>query len=602
MAIPDWVTQQVSEDPLMSAMRQSAYGAPEQPAPLPSVAAWQPPPQTPEDAIAQAGFVPPVQVPVAEQAPTYAPPAVPVAAPVASMPEQAMSVVPEPQVSEQLASYQPPEPAQQEPQYQPQIDPYEQNTQAVLSGYLRGTRIPESVVKAAETWQQSILGPMPGKGNQEAWDTAKEAVQSAEERSLFNQQAQLLEQADISDQDARNAYMQGRGYAAESAAIADDQEQRRKVIDDRVGELDRLIEQRSQLQTSFNERNPVRDMSMWTRVAIGLGAAGQALAGGENAALSLAMREIDADMARERNQVDNLGLEIAAKRTLLGDMLQKFRDPAAADHAARAAKLGLYESGYRAQAAKEKSAELRAAMLNAADAFSVARQQEKLASLTGEHQTLMKWKPAGGLPGGIAGLNRFAKDVGLTEEQRRQLNLAAIRGDNEQVMRVINDALSSTGSVMSKDEVATARFNQEHKVQLPGGGIGYVKDKGDFEKTMTSLNKMDQNIGRLRNYVKSGSAWSPTDRANVEAISNMAMGEIRVMLGLGVMSESDKELAKSLTGDFVNDRVSVADKIKRLETLASLTNQTRRQYESRITLDPNANTPAVAPIRSVRAK
>lgn len=602
MAIPDWVTQQVSEDPLMSAMRQSAYGTPAQPAPLPSAAAWQPPPQTPEDAVAQAGFAPPVQAPVAEQTPVYAPPVAPVTSPAASIPEQAMSVVPEPQVSEQLASYQPPEPVQQEPQYQPQIDPYEQNTQAVLSGYLRGTKIPESVVKAAETWQQSIPGPMPGKGNQEAWNTAKEAVQSAEERSLFNQQAQLLEQADISDQDARNAYMQGRGYAAEASAIADDQEQRRKLIDDRVGELDKLIEQRSQLQTSFNERNPVRDMSMWTRVAIGLGAAGQALAGGENAALSLAMREIDADMARERNQVDNLGLEIAAKRTLLGDMLQKFRDPAAADHAARAAKLGLYESGYRAQAAKEKSAELRAAMLNAADAFSVARQQEKLASLTGEHQTLMKWKPAGGLPGGIAGLNRFARDVGLTEEQRRQLNLAAIRGDNEQVMRVINDALSNTGSVMSKDEVATARFNQEHKVQLPGGGIGYVKDKGDFEKTMTSLNKMDQNIGRLRNYVKSGSAWSPTDRANVEAISNMAMGEIRVMLGLGVMSESDKELAKSLTGDFVNDRVSVADKIKRLETLASLTNQTRRQYESRITLDPNANTPAVAPVRSVRAK
>lgn len=590
MAIPDWVQQSVS-DPLMSTAANASY-APDVPAPLPSAAAWQPPPQTPEEAALQAGLVPPAQVA----------PVAPAPAPVASMPEQTMSVAPEPQVSEPLASYQPEATAQPQPieQQQIQVDPYEQNMQAMLSSYLRPRRIPAGVVKAAETWQQSVPGAMPGQEAQYA--AAKEAVQSAEERSLFNQQAQLLEKADISDQDARNAYMQGRGYAAEVAAIADDQEQRRKVIDDRIGELDRLIEQRSKLQSSFAERNPVRDMSMWTRISIGIGAAGQALAGGENAALSLAMRQIDADMANQRNQVDSLGLEIASKRTLLGDMLQKFRDPAAADHATRAAMLGLYESGYRAQAAKEKSAELRGAMLSAADALAMQREQEKLASLTGEHNTLMKWRPASVVGGGIAGLQKFAKDFALTPEQQRQLMLSAARGDNDQVMRVIGDAINGAGATMSKDEVATARFNQEHKVQLPGGGIGYVKDKGDFEKTMTSLNKMDQNIGRLRNYVKSGSAWSPTDRANVEAISNMAMGEIRVMLGLGVMSESDKELAKSLTGDFVNDRVSVADKIKRLETLASLTNQTRRQYESRITLDPNANTPAVAPIRSVRAK
>lgn len=609
MAIPDWVTQQVSEEPLMSAMRQSAYGTPAQPAPLPSAAAWQPPPQTPEDAIAQAGFVPPVQAPVAEQAPAYAPPVAPAAAPVASMPEQAMSVVPEPQVSEQLASYQPPEPVQQEPQYQPQIDPYEQNTQAVLSGYLRRTRIPESVVKAAETWQQSIPGPMPGKGNQEAWNTAKEAVQSAEERSLFNQQAQLLEQADISDQDARNAYMQGRGYAAEAAAIADDQEQRRKVIDDRVGELDRLIEQRSQLQASFNERNPVRDMSMWTRVAIGLGAAGQALAGGENAALSLAMREIDADMARERNQVDNLGLEIAAKRTLLGDMLQKFRDPAAADHAARAAKLGLYESGYRAQAAKEKSAELRAAMLNAADAFSVARQQEKLASLTGEHQTLMKWKPAGGLPGGIAGLNRFAKDVGLTEEQRRQLNLAAIRGDNEQVMRVINDALGTggmAGSNLSTDKNERERqlATRDLEVRMPanlGGGVGYAP-KGsavEFRKQIVAVSTLQGIKDRIDTLRRTHSNISPTDRSEIEGAATWAVGILSNATGAGAPTGQEREKYGEVLTASINNLVT-GDSVKLLDNMQRLLDITKRPIQENLTRDAAGTKPFVIAPRKVK--
>ena len=268
MAIPDWVTQSVNEDPLHSAMLQSTYSAPEQPAPLPGAAGWAPPPQTPEEAIAQAGLVPPAAAPAV---PTYSAPL-----PTAPMPpidvsqQGGMSAAPEPQVSEPIASYQPEAPVQPIAAVQQvQVDPYEQNMQAMLSSYLRPRRIPEAVVKAAETWKQEIPGAMPGK--EAPYAEPKDAVQQAEERSLFNRQAQLLEQSDISDQDARNAYMQGRGYAAEASAIADDQEQRRKVIDDRVGELDKLIEQRSQLQTSFNEKNPVRDMSMWTRIAIGLG-------------------------------------------------------------------------------------------------------------------------------------------------------------------------------------------------------------------------------------------------------------------------------------------------------------------------------------------
>jgi hypothetical protein len=589
MAIPDWVTQQVQ--------------------PLPGAMSWQPGPQNALEAAVQAGI--PYQDPASpqplmsvapEQQPmTSMPPVAPVAQP-AQLPVGGMSVALEqPAVSELNYTPEQPEPTAV-PQPAP-VDPAEQTVNALLQNYLTGSRraVPESVVKAAETWQQSAPGALPGQEGPYA--AAQQALEEQQNEMLLDQRLAMQDRADLYDQEAQLAFDQGRGFAAEAASIQADQEQRKAVIDQRVGELDRLIEQRSKLQSSFAERNPVRDMSMWTRIAIGLGAAGQALAGGQNAALEIAMREIDADLAHEKDKVDALGAQIAGKHTLLGDLLQKFMDPTAAYHAARAAKLGMYESGYREQAAKEKSAEMRAAMLSAADSLSVQRAQEKLSSLTAEHATLMRWRPAGvaGNKGGLAGLQRFAADMGMkpgTPEYQEFMN----RGITGKLPEYILSGMVNAGAVPSKDELAFARFNQDHKVRMPDGRIGYVKDKTDFEKTTTSLNKMDQNLGRLRKYVVSGSPWNPTDRANVEAITNMAMGEIRVMLGLGVMSESDKELAQKLTGEFVNDRVPFADKLKRLETLEQLTSQTRREYESRISADPNADTSLVPSIRSVRAK
>lgn len=592
MAIPDWVQQSVS-DPLMSTAANASY-APDVPAPLPSAAAWQPLPQNPEEAALQAGFVPPAQVAPVAQAP----------ASVASMPEQTMSVAPEPQVSEPMASYQPEAPAQPQAleQQQLQVDPYEQNMQAMLSSYLRPRRIPEKVVKAAETWQQSVPGAMPGQEAQYA--AAKEAVQSAEERALFNQQAQLLEKADISDQDARNAYMQGRGYAAEVASIADEQEQRRKVIDDRIGELDRLIEQRSKLQSSYAERNPVRDMSMWTRISIGIGAAGQALAGGENAALSLAMRQIDADMANQRNQVDSLGLEIASKRTLLGDMLQKFRDPSAADHATRAAMLGLYESGYRAQAAKEKSAELRGAMLSAADALAMQREQEKLASLTGEHNTLMKWRPASVVGGGIAGLQKFAKDFALTPEQQRQLMLSAARGDNDQVMRVIGDAISGTGTGLSNEQRLTSTWEQERRVRLPnamGGGVAYAKDKERATTLQTKLDAVEAlntNFAEMERILRRPTqliSADDRDRLNILAQRNMLLAKEGE--GLGAITEADQTMVGPVILQGI-ENFSIADRMKRLDAARNHFNTRARDARRQLWSDPMGKSLVDEPIRT----
>lgn len=598
--VPDWVTQQML-----------AAG---QPGALPAGLGWGQAgsagaagtPQTPEEAAMQAGMLPTTTV---LQPPVAPAPIATAPAPMSVDPNATMSTQPEPVASElNYTPAPPPEAAPVAPQQQlPQVNPIDENLSRVMASYLRGRQgvIPASVQKAAEQWSQSTPSAMPGQ--EQAYQQAQTELQDTENDALLDQRLNMMNAADRYDNQARLAYLQGRGQADQLIKVEEERAQRAAVIDSRIQELDKLIDDRTQAAAV----NPVEkfwsDMGtagrIATAIAIGFGAFGQSINGGPNTALDIVNRRIDGEIAKQKQVVDTIGNNIAGKRLILGDMLQKFRDPVAADHAARAAMLGMVEAQYRGQAATEKSAELRNNMNALADQVALQRAEQKQQALQAEHRTLIAWRPAQvvGTPGGMAGLTRFGKDFNLTPEQERKLKLAAASNDHETVMGVLRGAMSGAGT-MTKDELNQARFDQDHRVRLSDGTLGFVKDKTDYEKTVTSLNKMDANLGRLQKFVESGSAWSPTDRANVEAITNMAMGEIRVMLGLGVMSESDKDLAKSLTGDFVNDRLSVADKRKRLEMLASLTSQTRREYEARVSRDPNALTPAVKPIRSERAQ
>jgi len=586
MAIPDWVQQSVSA-----------------PAPLPGAVGWQQPPQDPYEAAAQAGM--PYQPPPVEQAPIMS---TPEQAPQISVAPQAtmdpqeqpvqagtMSVAPaQPVASEINYSPMPPE-APPQPAPVVQQDPTESVVNMMLANYLRPKAYPQAVVKASETWQQAVPSAMPG---QEApYAAARQALEEQQNEALLDQRLQLMDRADMADQETRNAYLQGRGFAAEASAIADEQEQRRAVIDERVGELDRLIEQRSKLQTSFAERNPVRDMSMWTRIAIGIGAAGQALAGGQNAALELAMREIDADMSKQRDQVDALGLEIAGKRTLLGDMLQKFRDPAAADHATRAAMLGLYESGYRAQAAKEKSAEMRAAMTNAADALAVQREQEKLASLTGEHQTLMRWRPAGAVPGGIQGLRKMASDLGFkdgTPEFREFMQ----KGISGQLPQYIASGGEMGGpNNLPRDQNARERVlaARDLEVRVPsniGGGIGYVP-KGsapEVRKNLDAISKLQGLTDQVRALSRKHSNLSPTDRQLVEGIATTAVGIMSQATGAGAPTGQERdEYGKVLTAGVNN--FFTGDSKMLLGSLQRILDVMKRPALEQLTQDPAGTKP-----------
>jgi len=75
-------------------------------------------------------------------------------------------------------------------------------------------------------------------------------------------------------------------------------------------------------------------------IAIGLGAAGAALAGGgENTALSIVQRNIDRDIAAQRTDIQTAGTAAEAQRSVLGMMRQEFSDQNAAEMAARSAML-----------------------------------------------------------------------------------------------------------------------------------------------------------------------------------------------------------------------------------------------------------------------
>lgn len=75
-------------------------------------------------------------------------------------------------------------------------------------------------------------------------------------------------------------------------------------------------------------------------IAIGLGAAGAALAGGgENTALSIVQRNIDRDIAAQRTDTQTAGTAAEAQRSVLGMMRQEFSDQNAAESAARSAML-----------------------------------------------------------------------------------------------------------------------------------------------------------------------------------------------------------------------------------------------------------------------
>ena len=450
------------------------------------------------------------------------------------------------------------------------------------------------------------------------YEQARTNVQEAENEQLLDRRLQLEQQAGQSDDAARMAYLQGRGFADDLIRNRDEQAQRAALIDAHINDLNNFINQRIALAAqnpaeSYRARQSDGDR-LTTAIALGLGAAGQALAGGQNVAFEIYMRELDGEVAKQRAMVDTLGLQISAKHSILGLMLSKFKSPEAAEMATRAALGGMQEANLRRQVALADSAEKRATGTAMADAVATQRATDQANAVTAEKTLLHAWHPATvtGQPGGLPGLDRLATQLGLKEgsPERRNFLVKATQEGFGAGSQYLRDVSNKAQLPSNRGEVEAARFKIERLVQIPerfGGGEAQTnatwKSK-DIQEGLNAADDLGRNIERVRALVLSGSPLSPTDRQMVHQIGAMAMGSWRVRLGLGVMSESDKELVKPLTGESVNSFFNVAavDQLRTLDNVQSLINQGVEIAMHQLKADPMATQPFRKSIRQRSAK
>jgi hypothetical protein len=399
---------------------------------------------------------------------------------------------------------------------------------------------------------------------------------------------QLMDASERADDAARREILRGRGLADRLLQNQDEQARRKDAIDARVGELDRLIATQAETKSA----NPVQtywtDMSPFVRIAtataLGLGAMGQVLGGGENAALALTMKEIDGEINRQRNTVDTLGVTIAAKRALLGDMLQKFRSPEAAEMATRSILAGQAESEFRRQAAQETSAEAKANMTNLANEVMMQRAQMKQAATEGERRALYQYNPPRAV--GRTGLDELVHrldQMQVPKTKQFPIIQAFLERGPEAGAQSLHDAAKTSGNPNTREEIAAANFDLERRIIVPGrfgGGTAWGMSPARATKAQEGLDSADEllaNNERLRKIVLRGTRLSPDDRAAVDQIAATNAGQWRVALGLGVMSESDKDLISPLTGAAIND-MSLRDREKLLATAESLVQQSAKKY------------------------
>jgi hypothetical protein len=495
-----------------------------------------------------------------------------------------------------------------------------------LATYARGTQQvrPEGIAKAGEQWTQSGPSAMPGRtpeetgANRAAYEQAKTEREETENEALLDQRLKLQGAADRADEAARFEYLRGRGQADRLLRVQEEQAQRKIEVDRRIVDLDQDIERMSKAQLGNPAKDYWTNMSTFGRIAtalsLGLGAAGQALAGGQNVALELVNKEIDSEVGRQRALVEQLGMGIAAKRTILGMTMAKFMSPEAAQYATESILRGQAEAEYRRQAAKATSAEAADTATAMADNLALARAQDKEKALTAEHQTAMAWHPAQvvGQPGGIEGLRRGFKILGYDEKspEYKVLMAKAISEGLPAAANYMRSLAANPGMPTTREQVTAIRFAQERQVQIPekfGGGVAQTSSISNTKQVQEGLNAADdlvRNIERIEKLVVSGSIVSPTDRMMVEQIAAQAMGSWRVRLGLGVMSESDKELVKPLTGQFVNSFVNaaVSDQLRILGNVKSLVEQGVDIARNQMFVDPMLTQKLQKPMRARAVK
>ena len=164
-------------------------------------------------------------------------------------------------------------------------------------------------------------------------------------RSMDRREALIGREADLlarrADAEMAGAQMAEDAYAESMRRQALLEQERRSAYDDAQGRYQRSIDSLASMR-----EDPARLLrsaagGVSAAIAIGLGAAGAALAGGgENTALAIVQRNIDRDIAAQRTDIQTAGTVAANQQSVLAAMQREFSDRQAAENATRSVMLG----------------------------------------------------------------------------------------------------------------------------------------------------------------------------------------------------------------------------------------------------------------------
>lgn len=157
--------------------------------------------------------------------------------------------------------------------------------------------------------------------------------------ALIGREAGLL--ARRADAELAGAQMAEDAYSAAMRRQQSLDDERRSAYDDAQGRYQRSIDALASMR-----EDPARLLrsaagGVSAAIAIGLGAAGAALAGGgENTALAIVQRNIDRDIAAQRTDIQTAGTVASNQQSVLAAMQREFSDRQAAENATRSVMLG----------------------------------------------------------------------------------------------------------------------------------------------------------------------------------------------------------------------------------------------------------------------
>lgn len=404
------------------------------------------------------------------------------------------------------------------------------------------------------------------------YDQAKTALEETQNEALLNRRLAMSEAANVSDQDAIMATIAGRAQAAEAQRIQADQEKARATIDARVGELDQLISEHSTASAGNPVKNYWSNMGTFGHIAsalaLGLGAAGQSLNGGQNVALELINKGINGEIAKQQALVDSLGAKISAKRSLLGDLMGKFLSPQAALLATRAALTGQAESELRRQAANEKSAVIRDRMNAEADTVAAERDKMKTAALEAEHKTLSAWHPARSSgKSGLDSLVELMNKLGVQPKDRLAvMSTYGAQGPEAAAAKLREIGGGSNGADITEGEARGMRMQRGTLVTLPNGDKANALTPEEGEKYRTSLSLLrvfNNNISEMEqmvnsaNFVKGVRNGTVVAKLKTLALQNNAIQ--KNFLEQGMQDKAEYERTMPLTGEFISNMENVVD-------------------------------------------